>query len=61
MSEQDESRPPHKRTNKARGLVLGIAFGLVIGSATDNMGMWLALGIAIGVALDSASRKNKDL
>ena len=31
------------------GLTLGIIVGIVIGSATDNMGLWIAMGTVIGL------------
>ena len=30
--------------------------GIVIGTATDNLGTWLAIGLALGAAVGAASR-----
>ena len=35
--------------NMALWTVLGIAIGAAMGSATDNMGMWLSMGGALGL------------
>ena len=40
---------------KENSLVLGIAYGVAIGTAigvgTDNLGLWISLGIAIGAGI----------
>lgn len=42
---------------------MGIAIGLAIGAATDNLGLWIALGVAIGAAygpvMNSKNGSNK--
>jgi len=30
------------------GVALGLVFGVVVGAATGDMGLWLCLGIALG-------------
>ena len=34
------------------GVALGLLFGVIIGIAQDNIGLWISLGLAIGVASD---------
>ena len=35
------------------GVALGLVFGVAVGAATDNIGLWLCLGIALGPSVFS--------
>lgn len=37
----------------------GIAIGVALGAAMDNVGAGIAIGLAIGVALDAGQRKRQ--
>lgn len=37
----------------------GVAFGVAIGAATDNMGVWLAVGVAAGMGMTTAFWRNR--
>ena len=41
------------------GIVLGIAFGSVIGIITGNHGLWIALGIIFGTVIGKALTRKK--
>ena len=34
--------------------VAGLTVGIVVGSATDNMGLWIAIGTVIGIVVGAA-------
>jgi len=46
-----------KRTRPVQYLGAGIAIGVAIGVAVDNIGAGIAVGIAMGVAMDSYRKK----
>jgi len=35
-------------------LAAGVGAGIAIGTATDNIGVWLAIGVAVGMGMTSA-------
>ena len=43
----------------AKWIGIGLAFGLVVGIATGNLGLWLAVGIALGAAFGAYQAKKK--
>ncbi len=48
-------------TPLAYGASAGTLFGIIIGSITDNMGLWLSVGICLGIGLGAAlSKKRSD-
>jgi F0F1-type ATP synthase assembly protein I len=45
------------------GIMIGIALGVLVGMATDNLPLWIVVGIALGGAVDagvSRSRTRRD-
>ncbi len=72
MEESEDKNNPTGRTKAKKAnspmgftLLIGIAFGVAVGAATDNMGTWLAIGTAIGLALGgigtvAKNRKEKE-
>ena len=42
------------------GIAIGVVFGVVVGAATDNMGLWLSLGIVFGVSVFSQFGSNSE-
>lgn len=54
----DEEKRSEADRGTGRWLGAGIAIGVAIGAATDNMGLWIALGVAFGAALDREKRGN---
>jgi len=42
------------------GLAIGVVFGVVVGAATDNMGLWLSLGIVFGGSVFSLFGSNSE-
>ena len=49
-----------KRKRPGQYLGAGIAIGIAIGAAVDNVGAGLAIGIAMGVAMDSYGKKRDE-
>lgn len=54
-----------KKDNKlASGIGLGMIFGVAIGVATDNLGLWIGVGLALGAGIGNSlmkkDKKNKD-
>ncbi len=45
------------KMKNSKGLALGLIFGVAIGVATDNLGLWLALGLIFGAAYDTKISK----
>ena len=43
----------------AKWIGIGLAFGLVVGIATENLGLWLGVGIALGAAFGAYQAKKK--
>lgn len=46
-------------TPLAYGASAGTLFGIIIGSITDNMGLWLCVGICVGLALGAVFTKKR--
>ena len=38
---------------------IGLLAGIIIGNATDNIGLWIALGLCIGAGIGSVLGDNK--
>ena len=36
------------------GFVAGLSIGIVVGSVTDNMGLWIGIGTAFGLVFGAA-------
>lgn len=45
------------KINSISGTALGVLFGLIVGIAQDNIGLWICLGLAIGAAVDYTRKK----
>ena len=39
---------------------LGLIFGVVVGMAQDNVGLWMALGLVFGAAMYTAAKKKDE-
>ena len=37
---------------------IGLLAGIIIGNATDNIGLWIALGLCFGAGIGTALEKN---
>lgn len=53
-TKQADSKDAEKENGLAMGFThrvwcLGVAFGTLIGSVTDNQGLWMPLGLSIGM------------
>ena len=46
-------------SNTSIGLGTGLLAGIIIGSATDNVGLWIALGLCFGAGIGSVLEKIK--
>ena len=49
-----------KKLEQGQGIAIGIALGLMVGLATDNIALWLCIGVAIGAAYEGKSKVKKD-
>jgi uncharacterized membrane protein YfcA len=43
----------------AKWIGIGLLFGVVVGVATDHLGLWLGIGIALGAAMGAWQAKKK--
>lgn len=41
----------------AKWIGIGLAFGVVVGIATDSLGLWIGVGIALGAAFGAHQAK----
>ncbi|NQT62298.1 MAG: hypothetical protein HQ556_05005 [Candidatus Marinimicrobia bacterium] len=57
---RSEPTTEKKRKRPGQYLGAGIAIGVAIGAAVENIGAGIAIGLAMGVAMDSYRRK-KDI
>ena len=48
-----------RNLEQAQGVAIGIAFGLMVGLATDNIALWLCIGVAIGASYVKKERENR--
>ena len=48
-----------KETKIALGAGIGLLAGIIIGSATDNVGLWIALGLCFGAGIGTTLEKNR--
>ena len=46
-------------SNTSIGAGIGLLAGIIIGSATDNVGLWIALGLCFGAGIGSVLEKIK--
>jgi len=49
-----------KNLEQGQGIAIGIALGLMVGLATDNIALWLCIGVALGAAYEGKSKVKKD-
>ena len=50
-----------KSLEQGQGIAIGIALGLMVGLATDNIALWLCIGVALGASYEGYNKKkNKD-
>ena len=49
-----------KHLEQGQGIAIGIALGLMVGLATDNIALWLCVGVALGAAYEGKSKVKKD-
>ena len=47
-----------KESNTSIGGGIGLLAGIIIGSATENVGLWIALGLCFGAGIGSVLEKN---
>lgn len=40
-------------------VAIGLCFGIIFGSAYDNLAIGICIGLAIGVLIDNSKKKNK--
>ena len=48
-----------KNLEQGQGVAIGIALGLMVGLATDNIALWLCIGVAIGASYVKKERENR--
>ncbi len=48
-----------KESKIAIGAGIGLLAGVIIGSVTDNVGLWIALGLCFGAGLGNVLEKKK--
>ena len=46
-----------KESKISLGAGIGLLAGIIIGSATDNVGLWIALGLCFGAGIGTALEK----
>jgi hypothetical protein len=49
-----------EQINKFSGVALGVLFGVLVGIALENIGLWICVGLAIGAAFDHTKKKKSD-
>ena len=47
-----------KESKISLGAGIGLLAGIIIGSATDNIGLWIALGLCFGAGIGTVLEKN---
>ena len=48
-----------EQINKFSGVSLGVLFGVLVGIALENIGLWICFGVAIGAAFDQQRNKEQ--
>ena len=48
-----------KESKIATGAGIGLLAGVIIGSVTDNVGLWIALGLCFGAGIGNVLEKKK--
>ena len=48
-----------KESKTAIGAGIGLLAGVIIGSVTDNVGLWIALGLCFGAGIGNVLEKKK--
>lgn len=47
-----------KESKITKGAGFGLLAGIIIGAATNNIGLWIALGLCFGAGVGSVLEKN---
>lgn len=47
-----------KESKITKGAGFGLLAGIIIGAATNNVGLWIALGLCFGAGVGSVLEKN---
>ena len=47
-----------KESKTSLGAVIGLLAGIIIGSVTDNVGLWISLGLCFGAGIGSIYENN---
>ena len=50
-----------KESKISLGAGIGLPAGIIIGNATDNVGLWIALGLSFGAGIGSVLGDNKSI
>jgi hypothetical protein len=50
-----------KESKISIGAGIGLLAGIIIGNATDNVGLWIALGLCFGAGIGSVLGDNKSI
>ena len=48
-----------KESKTVIGAGIGLLAGIIIGSVTDNVGLWIALGLCFGAGIGNVLEKKK--
>ena len=48
-----------KESKTSIGAAIGLIAGIIIGSITDNVGLWIPLGLCFGAGIGSVQEKMK--
>ena len=57
-NEKTNSTITMKESKISLGAGIGLLAGIIIGSATDNVGLWIALGLCFGAGIGTVLEKN---
>jgi hypothetical protein len=48
-----------EQIDKFSGVALGVLFGVLVGIALENIGLWICVGLAIGAAFDQQRNREQ--
>ena len=57
-NEKTNSTITMKESKISLGAGIGLLAGIIIGSATDNVGLWIPLGLCFGAGIGTVLEKN---
>ena len=57
LNEKTNSPITMKESKISLGAGIGLLAGIIIGSATDSVGLWIALGLCFGAGIGTALEK----